>query len=105
MGPGTGFITVVSQVSGIGCGMQQASNVPLECLLSTYFVPRSVLSAFACVWWMKKRAALGDSCPLGSHQIFHLGVFDSGNEPEEESQAGVCTDKLSEKNSLGCLEI
>lgn len=50
MGPGTGFITVVSQVSGTGCGMQQASNVPLECLLSTYFVPRSVLSAFACVW-------------------------------------------------------
>lgn len=54
---------------------------------------------------MNEKAALKEADTLSSHHIFHLGVFDSGNEWEEESQAGVYPDKLSEKSSLGYLEI
>lgn len=55
---------------------------------------------------MNERAPFREAgSPLGSHQIFHLGVFASGNKWEEESQAGVYADKLSEKSSVGCLEI
>lgn len=47
---------------------------------------------------------LGSRYLAVSHQFFHL-VFDSGNELEEERQAGVAPDKLSEQSSLGYLEI
>lgn len=57
-----------------------------------------------CLCSVDERAALGSRYPAVSHQFFHL-VFDSGNELEEERQAGVAPDKLSEQSSLGYLEI
>lgn len=97
----------MSRVSSPGSGMQQASNNPDKLVLSAYIVPGSWLRApglplfLGCV----KGQLLGNRCLSGSHQIFCLGVFDSGNELEEESQAGVYADTLSEKSSLGYLEI
>lgn len=87
--------------------MQQANNDPNRLVLSAYIVPGSVLRALDLPMFLGciKGQLLGSRCLSGSHQIFHLGVFDSGNELEEESQAGVYADKLSEKSSLGYLEI
>lgn len=97
----------MSQVSRTVSGMQQASNDPDKLVLSAYVVPGSVLRTLGLLVFLGciKGQLLGSRCLSGSHQIFHLGVFDSGNELEEESQAGVYADKLSEKSSLGYLEI
>lgn len=107
VGSGSGVTHLCVPGSGTVSDVQPAEDDPNKLVPSVSIVPGSVLRALDLPVFLGrvKGQLLGSWCLSGSHQIFHLGVFDSGNELEEESQAGVYADKLSEKSSLGYLEI